>query len=178
MEYWGLLKLRGVIGLIPESNTKALRMIDSLGWTKSGEIPDLCKMHYKKSREAGIFNYYQFLYNELEEEILQTKVHGNPHQAQKCAELLLEVQEALLHDRRIKELFFDSGKMLRFVLKHLAHLQANDTDLSRANALDEVASAALKKAQAGQAANPQPANDTKPPKIRFGYEMKEQASAG
>ena len=75
------------------------------------------------------------LYNELEEEILQTKVHGNPHQAQKCAELLLEVQEALLHDRRIKELFFDSGKMLRFVLKHLAHLQANDTDLSRASQL-------------------------------------------
>ena len=76
-------------------------------------------------------NEVKRLFEDIEEEICSTEVHGNPLDAQECAELLYEVQEALMHDRHVKEMFFDSGRMFRFIVKNLNLLQANDNQLDR-----------------------------------------------
>ena len=62
---------------------------------------------------------------------LTKAVDGNKVEAQACGELLHELTEALLQDRQVKSMFFDSGKLLRYILKNLALLQANDSAITR-----------------------------------------------
>eukprot|EP00944_MAST-04C_sp_MAST-4C-sp1_P015360 g15360.t1 len=71
------------------------------------------------------------LYSEVEDEILECTIHGNISNSQDCGSLLAELSEALLQDRQVKSLFFDSGRLLRFLLKNLALLQANDPKIAR-----------------------------------------------
>ena len=71
------------------------------------------------------------LYNDIEDEIIECQPHGNKMEAQACGELLHELTEALLQDRQVKSMFFDSGKLLRYILKNLALLQANDSAITR-----------------------------------------------
>ena len=71
------------------------------------------------------------LYSEVEDEILECTIHGNISNSQDCGSLLAELSEALLQDRQVKSLFFDSGRLLRFLLKNLALLQANDPKIDR-----------------------------------------------
>ena len=71
------------------------------------------------------------LYSEVEDEILDCNIHGNIANSQACGALLAELSEALLQDRQVKSLFFDSGRLLRYILKNLALLQANDPKIDR-----------------------------------------------
>ena len=53
------------------------------------------------------------LYSEVEDEILECTIHEYL-QLTRCGSLLAELSEALLQDRQVKSLFFDSGRLLRF----------------------------------------------------------------
>ena len=59
------------------------------------------------------------LYSEVEDEILECTIHNNSSNSQACGSLLAELSEALLQDRQVKSLFFDSGRLLRYLLKTL-----------------------------------------------------------
>ena len=48
---------RVLIGITPRSYDRVIEIIQTWGFTKIGEIPELCNMFYKKRREAGVISY-------------------------------------------------------------------------------------------------------------------------
>jgi len=76
------------------------------------------------------------LYEEIEAEILTIDPQNNLLDMQKSTDLLYELSKAILHDRTIKQCFFESMSLVYFLLQQLSRVHAtNLRDFNRVSQL-------------------------------------------
>lgn len=60
VDYWRQSDLRILLGMTPETNTKALKFVTKICHaTIVGTIPELCYMHYLGGKVGGVLSYYR-----------------------------------------------------------------------------------------------------------------------
>lgn len=58
LRFWSRLPLVGLLGIIPEVNRAALRLVRGLGWAEVGRIARFCAVERLQQRVAGVLFTY------------------------------------------------------------------------------------------------------------------------
>ena len=51
--------LKGLLGMTPENNKNAIRLLKTLGWKVGGTVPGYCEDYYKGTTFTGVISHYR-----------------------------------------------------------------------------------------------------------------------
>lgn len=58
-DWWARSGIVGLLGIIPETNTSALRLLPLIGWQEIGRIEEWCDMDYLGQKVSGVLHSYR-----------------------------------------------------------------------------------------------------------------------